>query len=104
MTKQQRIQAAIDALPNATGGEWAIDTSRNIRTPISTSEKHIAMVNFNHSGDARDVSGEEHSANATLIAAAKDLAEEVLQLRQELEDIADKARDAEYAEWEEGPK
>lgn len=81
MNRAAKIQAAIDALPYATGGEWEIDTSRNIRTPIGTSEKHVAMVNYNHSGDSRDVSGDEHSANATLIAASKDLAEEVVRLR-----------------------
>ena len=81
MTRTEKIQAAIDALPNATGGDWVIDSSHNIRTPISTAEKHVAMVNFNHSGDLRDVSGEEHSANAALISAARELAEEVVRLR-----------------------
>jgi hypothetical protein len=81
MTRAEKIQAAIDALPNATGGDWVIDSSHNIRTPISTAEKHVAMVNFNHSGDSRDVSGEEHSANAALISAARELAEEVVRLR-----------------------
>ena len=73
MNKQQRIQAAIDALPNATGGEWK---PRKTHTELD-----LWCIDWSEAQEevAENVYGE---ANATLIAAAKDLAEEVLRLRE----------------------
>ena len=55
-----------------TPGPWIID-GNGIKTSISAGSKHIAMVNYWHVGGADDVIGEEHEANARLIAAAPDL-------------------------------
>ena len=84
MNKQQRIQAAIDALPNATGGEWrqepwtVVDdeTGSSVLTgPAGVHRDRKIIVDVNERLP-------EHTANATLIAAAKDLAEEVVRLRE----------------------
>jgi len=54
-----------------TPGPW--EANKSLRTSINAGPKHIAMVNFWHSDDERDVSGEEHEANARLITAAPEL-------------------------------
>ena len=84
--KRQRaakIQAAIDALPNATGGEWrqepwtVVDdeTGSSVLTgPVGIHRDRKIIVDVNERLP-------EHAANATLIAASKDLAEEVVRLR-----------------------
>jgi hypothetical protein len=52
-----------------TPGIWTIND--DIRTAINAGQKHVALANFSHYGDPeRDVYGEEHKANARLIAAA----------------------------------
>ena len=57
-----------------TPGPWKMNT--NVQTSIDAETKHIAMVNYYKSGRANDdVYGEEHEANARLIAAAPDLLE-----------------------------
>lgn len=54
-----------------TKGKWEIDN--RVKTSINSGTKHIAMVNYNHSGDERDVSSEEHEANVRLISCAPEL-------------------------------
>lgn len=55
-----------------TPGPWTIDSRAT--TAIQAGDKHIAMVNFSFLGrPERDVYGEEHDANARLIAAAPDM-------------------------------
>lgn len=72
MTKQQKIQSAIDALPNATGGNWWIDDRGEMHNdPIG---RKLAKQVDGHSPKSRD-------ANRRLISAARDLAEEVVRLR-----------------------
>ena len=57
-----------------TPGPWNIGPT--YKSSINAGEKHIAMVNYWKSGDkSSDVFGEEHDANARLIAAAPDLLE-----------------------------
>ena len=56
-----------------TQGPWKVSDS--IRTAINSKNKHIAMVNYSHRGAPSDVFGEEHLANAALIAAAPDMLE-----------------------------
>lgn len=56
-----------------TPGPWRIGGS--CRTPVNSKDKHIAMVNYSHRGHITDVIGEEHNANAHLIAAAPELLE-----------------------------
>jgi hypothetical protein len=59
-----------------TPGPWEIGTGI-VKTPINSGHKHIAMVNYYKSGSEpeRSVYGEEHEANAQLIAAAPELLE-----------------------------
>ena len=52
-----------------TRGPWNIDSS-HVRTAINSGSKHIAMVNL-----SKDISEEEHSANAKLISIAPVLIE-----------------------------
>jgi len=55
-----------------TPGPWTIDGS--VRTSINAGTKHIALANFYNSVEPEfNVSGEEHEANARLIAAAPEL-------------------------------
>lgn len=56
-----------------TPGPW--HRTGAIKEAINTNDKHIAMVNFSHHGSISDVFGEEHEANAKLIAAAPELLE-----------------------------
>jgi len=55
-----------------TPGPWYVADTK-IRTSINSEHKHIAMVNYSYRGIESDVMGEEHEANARLIAAAPDL-------------------------------
>jgi len=54
-----------------TEGPWTMDSE--MRTSVNAGDKHIAMVNFYKTGKSDDVSGDEHEANARLIAAAPEL-------------------------------
>lgn len=57
-----------------TPGPWI--TENRYKTSINAGKKHIAMVNQYKSGDIEsDIWGDEHEANARLIAAAPDLLE-----------------------------
>ena len=74
MVRQQKIQAAIDALPYATGGEW------RPRLINYGTTKDLWCIDW--SDDQEEVAEYVYgSANATHTAAAKDLAEEVARLR-----------------------
>jgi hypothetical protein len=82
MTRAEKIQAAIDALPNATGGEWAISHSPNyggehfFEGPDGEEyEVGPALLG----GSTED--SVARAADATLISAARELAEEVVRLR-----------------------
>ena len=68
MNRTAKIQAAIDALPHATGGEWTISEA----CLYSDHDGRRAFIS------TAPINGE---ANATLITASKDLAEEVVRLR-----------------------
>ena len=55
-----------------TPGPWEIDW--DCHTAINKGNKHIALVNqYNSTDESSRVWGEEHEANARLIAAAPDL-------------------------------
>lgn len=55
-----------------TPGPWVMD--RSLRTAINAGNKHVAMVNFyNSPTEATRVIGDEHEANARLIAASPEL-------------------------------
>lgn len=57
-----------------TPGPWLI--TPDFKTAVNAGRKHVAMVNFNSTTDAeKRVAGEEHEANARLIAAAPDMFE-----------------------------
>jgi hypothetical protein len=83
MTREQKIQAAIDALPRATGGDWWEACGKYLKKWVG-------------GNNAR-----ERGANATLIAAAKDLAEEVVRLREEAQVLA---RDREISKLDVKPE
>ena len=79
-----KIQAAIDALPHATGGEWKVKHVESTHeTRNGTPEKVWAhfVVNSTAFGGVPVTRDYLHRADVTLIAAAKDLAEEVVRLR-----------------------
>lgn len=67
MNKQQKIQAALDALPNATGGEWCIGRGGDIFTAMIPGPMVAQNAMF--------------PADRALISAAKELAEEVVRLQ-----------------------
>ena len=75
-------------MPKHTPGPWYI--SKKMLTAINNSlddqlYKHIAMVNYYHSGDpTTDVSGEEHQANVNLIATAPELLETLIEVTDKL--------------------
>jgi hypothetical protein len=61
-----------------TPGKW--ECNYKLRTAINAGEKHIAMVNFfNDGSDSRSVCGDEHEANARLIAAAPEMLDHIIE-------------------------
>lgn len=84
MTRQQKIQAAIDALPHATGGEWlAYDYDGEVRS----AERVVCRCPLIRSPKAFHPDG-------ALISAAKDLAEEVVRLRKLVLEALEVAKNA----------
>lgn len=61
-----------------TPGPWIINNE--IRTAINAGDKHIAMVNYAKTREY-DLTGEEHEANARLIAEAPEMLEAIIQAR-----------------------
>ncbi|MEY0819408.1 hypothetical protein AB7201_06150 [Providencia rettgeri] len=61
-----------------TPGPWVIDEWS--MTGINSESKHVALVNYSHHGLPNDVYGDEHEANANLIAAAPELLESLREL------------------------
>ncbi|HEM8344475.1 hypothetical protein O7C57_04475 [Providencia sp. 21OH12SH02B-Prov] len=61
-----------------TPGPWVIDEWS--MTGIDSESKHVALVNYSHRGLPSDVYGDEHEANANLIAAAPELLESLREL------------------------
>jgi hypothetical protein len=79
MDKKAKIQAALDALPNATDGDWWIDDHRG--------EMHndpIGSVKLAKQVDGGNL--KQREANRKVISAARDLAEEVIRLRELTDD------------------
>lgn len=62
-----------------TPGPWVIDEWS--MTGINSESKHVALVNYSHHGLPNDVYGDEHEANAHLIAAAPELLEALIEIR-----------------------
>ncbi|MEY0558841.1 hypothetical protein [Providencia sp. PROV113] len=62
-----------------TPGPWVIDEWS--MTGINSESKHVALVNYSHHGLPNDVYGDEHEANANLIAAAPELLEALIEIR-----------------------
>ncbi|MEQ5740582.1 hypothetical protein [Providencia rettgeri] len=54
-----------------TPAPWVVDEWS--MTGINSESKHVALVNYSHHGLPNDVYGDEHNANAYLIAAAPEL-------------------------------
>lgn len=65
-----------------TPGPWVIDEWS--MTGINSESKHVALVNYSHHGLPNDVYGDEHEANANLIAAAPELLEQLIRLRNKI--------------------
>lgn len=61
-----------------TPGPWWTDP--DTRTAVNSDDKHIAMVNCSKFGNITDVFGDEHRANARLIAAAPELLAAITEL------------------------
>ena len=74
MTKQQKIQSAIDALPNATGDWWVEE--RGCGFLFSDPVGSVNIAKYVDGGSL-----EEMEANKILLSAARDLAEEVVRLQ-----------------------
>lgn len=62
-----------------TPAPWVIDEWS--MTGINSESKHVALVNYSHHGLPNDVYGDEHDANANLIAAAPELLEVLIEIR-----------------------
>jgi hypothetical protein len=73
MGKKVKIQAAIDALKMTTPGDWWADDFNDLRDGVGT---------FPIARDIGGSTGAQESANRKVIAAARELAEEVVRLRE----------------------
>ena len=67
------IERALKALPNATGGEWWVDDRGELLSDPVGSVKIAKFVD--------GANPEQREANKTILAAARELAEEVVRLR-----------------------
>ncbi|BBV03967.1 hypothetical protein [Providencia rettgeri] len=65
-----------------TPAPWVVDA--RAMSAINSSTKHVALVNYSHHGRDKDVFGDEHKANAHLIAAAPELLEALQSIQQSL--------------------
>ncbi len=74
-------------MPKHTPGPWKIKDDF-AKTAINTEKKHIAMVNYWKCQDESCISDEEHEANARLIAAAPELLEVLMEVRDHAQDDA----------------
>ena len=70
------IRAALEALDKATPGPWVVGGKYTVRTTKSSSDWICRVRDIHHRH-----SDEEDSSNATLIAAAPDMAAEIVKLR-----------------------
>ena len=70
-----RIEAALAALDKVTRGKWKMVAGTNDTLPCIVAETNVCVA------DLGSILDPEISANATLIAAAPDLAAEVIRLR-----------------------
>lgn len=70
-----------------TPGPWVIDEWS--MTGINSESKHVALVNYSHHGLPNDVYGDEHEANANLIAAAPELLEALIELTESAKEAID---------------
>jgi hypothetical protein len=78
MTRAEKIQAAIDALPNATGGDWKPDGRVGA---LSNEDGNVPLAFPITQLRRKNPDGDDIRANLTLISAARELAEEVVRLR-----------------------
>jgi hypothetical protein len=78
MTRAEKIQAAIDALPNATGGDWKPDGRVGA---LSNEDGNVPLAFPITQLRRKNPDGDDIRANLTLISAARELAEEVVLLR-----------------------
>jgi predicted RNA-binding Zn ribbon-like protein len=76
MDKKIKIQAAIDALPNVSGGNWWCE-ELGCGYLFSDPSGSVKIAKYVDGGSA-----EERAANKSLLSAARELAEEVLRLRE----------------------
>ena len=81
MNRAAKIQDAIDALPHATGGEWGIDGYGCNSVWAKLNLVYCVSEQMLDGRDGPVLPKTQQAANATLIAASKDLAEEVVRLR-----------------------
>jgi len=72
MNKQHKIQAALDAVAMATPGDWLVDDFNDLKDGVG--EFPIAR-------DVGGTTGTQEAANRKVIAASRELAEEVVELR-----------------------
>lgn len=62
-----------------TPAPWVVDA--RAMSAINSSTKHVALVNYSHHGGDKDVIGDEHNANAHLIASAPELLEALIEMQ-----------------------
>jgi hypothetical protein len=74
-SRQQKIQAALDALPNVTGGDWWCEET-GCGYLFSDPVGNMKIAKYVDGGSV-----EERAANKSLLSAARELAEEVVRLR-----------------------
>jgi hypothetical protein len=72
MTKQQKIQAALDAVAMTTPGDWWVDEFNDLKDGVG---------NFPLARDVGSSADARSEADRKVIAASRELAEEVLRLR-----------------------